>query len=76
MAQMNEHETVGPSPDRGDAKRKDFNTAVWFFVAAVFVAVSPNLGEPMNVSIPPLLSWCAAALLTVIGFWLMLRKPK
>ncbi|MFC0581170.1 hypothetical protein [Micrococcoides hystricis] len=74
MTQMQQHGTGQDEPQREAAKRKDFNTAVWFFVGAVFVAVSPTLGESLNISVSPVITWSAAALLTIVGFWLIFRR--
>ena len=60
--------------DLAATKRKDSNTAVWWFVAAVFITVSPTWNQSMNVAMAPMISWSAAAVLTLIGFWLMLHR--
>ncbi len=74
MADINTSQPHHDNADRAAKKRKDSNTAVWFFVAAVFIAVSPTWSQSMNITIAPMLSWSAAAVLTLIGFWLMFRR--
>lgn len=69
---METHQNV--SGDEPAHARKDA-PAVWFFVGAVFVILSPTFGKQLDVSINPVVTWIAGAILTAVGFWAMFRKP-
>ncbi|QGH68914.1 hypothetical protein [Pseudactinotalea sp. HY158] len=55
-------------------KQAGRSPAVWFFVAAVFVVVLPTLPDRLNFPLNPIAAWVAGAVLTLIGFWVLLRR--
>lgn len=50
--------------------------AVWFFVGAVFILTLPRMGEGQWFPGDLWISTAAGIILTVLGFWFMLRGDR
>lgn len=68
------HQEINNAPQGTEGKSSSDNPAIWFFIAAVLVAVSPAFSEALNIDVSSNMVIMVAAMLAGAGFYLLINK--